>query len=65
MKRFEYTFNTPPYSLHDMPVRFSVRGDSLTLVTEYGMTVTDGSTGWGRLPASAKTNIPAPTGSSS
>lgn len=43
MKRFEYTFNAPPYSLHDMRVRFSVRGDSLTLVTEYGMTVTDGS----------------------
>ena len=43
MKRFEYTFNAPPYSLHDMRVRFYVRGDSLTLVTEYGMTVTDGS----------------------
>ena len=43
MKGSEYTFNAPPNSLHDMPVRFSVRGDSLTLVTEYGMTVTDGS----------------------
>ena len=26
-----YTFTEPPYSLHDMPVRFSVSGDALTL----------------------------------
>ena len=32
-----YAFTEPPYSLHDMPVRFSVSGDALTLITEYGM----------------------------
>lgn len=32
-----YAFTGPPYSLHDMPVRFSVSGDALTLITEYGM----------------------------
>lgn len=35
--RTEYRFNPPPYSLHDLPVRFVVDGDQLTLVTEYGV----------------------------
>lgn len=41
--RTEYRFAPPGYSLHDMPVRFAAKGDSLTLATEYGMTRTDGS----------------------
>lgn len=41
--RTEYRFAPPGYSLHDMPVRFAAKGDTLTLATEYGMTRTDGS----------------------
>lgn len=35
--RERYTFTEPPYSLHDCPVTFVHDGDTLTLVTEYGM----------------------------